>query len=43
MKKVYVAPQTEAMEILANKVLMASPQSREFILPHGTGSGSTMG
>ena len=25
MKKVYVAPQTEAIEILADKVLMASP------------------
>ena len=43
MKKVYIAPQTEAIEILADKVLMASPQSQEFILPHGTGSGSTMG
>ena len=43
MKKVYLAPQTEAMEIFADKVLMASPQGQEFILPHGTGSGSTMG
>ena len=25
MKKVYIAPQTEAMEIFANQVLMASP------------------
>ena len=25
MKKVYVAPQTEAIEVLADKVLMASP------------------
>ena len=28
MKKVYVAPQTEAIEILADKVLMASPGAK---------------
>ena len=25
MKKVYIAPQTEAIEVIANSVLMASP------------------
>ena len=31
MKKVYIAPQTEAMEIFANQVLMASPGGGKFI------------
>ena len=31
MKKSYIAPQTEAMEIFANQVLMASPGSGKFI------------
>ena len=40
MKKVYIAPQTEAMEIFANQVLMASPQGiGNFDMMYGTGSG----
>jgi hypothetical protein len=40
MKKVYIAPQTEAIEILADKVLMASPGGG-FTNPNiGMGSGS---
>ena len=31
MKKSYIAPQTEAMEIFANQVLMASPGGSKFI------------
>ena len=31
MKKVYIAPQTEAIEILADKVLMASPGGGKYI------------
>ncbi len=38
MKKVYVAPQTEAIEILADKVLMASAGTT-FIPTGGTVSG----
>jgi hypothetical protein len=33
MKKSYIAPQTEAMEVFANQVLMASPNG--FKLPYG--------
>jgi hypothetical protein len=39
MKKVYLAPQTEAIEILANQVLMASPGGATgtgFTLQYGT-------
>ena len=39
MKKVYIAPQTEAMEIFANQVLMASPGGSKFIPTGGTVSG----
>ena len=35
MKKVYVAPQTEAIEILADKVLMASPGVAGYTLQWG--------
>lgn len=41
MKKVYVAPQTEAIEILADKVLMASPGGGGYTNPNiemGTGA-----
>ena len=42
MKKSYIAPQTEAMEILANNVLMASPGG--YVDPHiGMGTGSYNG
>ena len=39
MKKVYVAPQTEAIELLADTVLMASPGGGGYTpdLPIGTG------
>jgi hypothetical protein len=44
MKKVYVAPQTEAIEILADKVLMASPGGPGFVAPHvGMGTGTFNG
>jgi len=39
MKKVYIAPQTEAMEIFANQVLMASPGGAGFINVNGTATG----
>ena len=39
MKKVYIAPHTEAMEIFANQVLMASPGRGKFIPTGGTVSG----
>ena len=39
MKKVYLAPQTEAIEILADKVLMASPGAK-FIPTGETVSGA---
>ena len=43
MKKAYVAPQTEAIEILADKVLMASP-SPGYVAPHvGMGTGAFNG
>ncbi len=41
MKKVYVAPQTEAIELLADTVLMASPGGGGYKNPNiemGTGS-----
>ena len=45
MKKVYIAPQTEAMEILANNVLMASPTGTgNFDMMYGnSGDGGGMG
>ena len=45
MKKVYIAPQTEAIEILADKVLMASPQGiGNFDMMYGSGGdGGGMG
>jgi hypothetical protein len=44
MKKVYIAPQTEAMEIFANQVLMASPGgSGNFDMMYGSGDGGGMG
>ena len=39
MKKSYIAPQTEAINVIANGVLMASSQG--FMRPYGDGS-STM-
>ena len=39
MKKAYLAPQTEAIEILADKVLMASPGAG-FILTGDPASGA---
>lgn len=45
MKKVYVAPQTEAIKLLGENAIMAgSPQGQNFILQHGTsGDGGGMG
>lgn len=45
MKKNYIAPQTEAMEILANNVLMASPTGAgNFDMMYGSGgNGGGMG
>ena len=42
MKKVYIAPQTEAMEILANNVLMASPGGK-FIPTNNNAVGGVYG
>ena len=42
MKKVYVAPQTEAIEVFADKVLMASPGGGLTPI-YGTGSGEGAG
>lgn len=36
MKKVYLAPQTEAIELLADTVLMASPGGTTYNLLYGT-------
>lgn len=36
MKKVYLAPQTEAIEVLVDQVLMASPTGASFIIQYGT-------
>ena len=45
MKKNYIAPQTEAMKVFANQVLMASPQSvGNFDMMYGSGgNGGGMG
>ena len=44
MKKVYVAPQTEAIELLADTVLMASPGGGGYKNPNiGMGTGSFNG
>ena len=43
MKKVYIAPQTEAMEIFANQVLMASPGGGYKNPNLGMGSGTYNG
>ena len=44
MKKVYIAPQTEAMEIFANQVLMASPTGTgNFDMMYGSGDSGGMG
>ena len=45
MKKIYIAPQTEAIEILANTVLMASPTGTgNFDMMYGSGgNGGGMG
>ena len=42
MKKVYIAPQTEAMEVFANQVLMASPGGK-FIQVNNTSVGGEYG
>lgn len=42
MKKVYVAPQTEAIKLLADGILMASAPVM-FTPIHGTGTGSGSG
>ena len=42
MKKSYIAPQTEAMEILANNVLMASPGGK-FIPTNNNAVGGVYG
>ena len=42
MKKNYIAPQTEAIQVIANTVLMASPDGG-FTPIHGTGTGSGSG
>ena len=42
MKKNYIAPQTEAMEIFANQVLMASPGGK-FISTSDTSVGGVYG
>jgi hypothetical protein len=40
MKKNYIAPQTEAMELIASTILMASPGGTgNFKMMYGTGSG----
>jgi hypothetical protein len=45
MKKVYIAPQTEAIEVIANTVLMASPGGTgNFSMMYGnSGDGGGMG
>ena len=44
MKKVYLAPQTEAIELLADTVLMVSPGgTSNFDMMYGTGDGGGMG
>jgi hypothetical protein len=43
MKKVYVAPQTEAVELMASTVLMASPgATTTFDFMYGSGNGGGM-
>ena len=44
MKKVYIAPQTEAIQVIANTVLMASPGgSGNFDMMYGSGDSGGMG
>jgi len=45
MKKVYITPQTEAIQVIANTVLMASPGgSGNFDMMYGSGGdGGGMG
>ena len=43
MKKAYLAPRTEAMELIASTVLMASPGGNTtFDLMYGSGDGGGM-
>ena len=43
MKKAYLAPRTEAMELIASTVLMASPGGNTtFDLMYGQGNGGGM-
>jgi hypothetical protein len=43
MKKSYIAPQTEAIEVIANTVLMASPGGPgSFDMMYGSGDGGGM-
>ena len=41
MKKAYIAPQTEAMELMASTVLMASPGAK--FIPTGDAVGNVYG
>jgi len=43
MKKVYIAPQTEAIQLLSeNAIMMTSPGSGGFVIPGGSGNGDNM-
>jgi hypothetical protein len=43
MKKVYIAPQTEAIQLLAeNAIMMASPGATNFNMMYGNGDGGDM-
>ena len=43
MKKVYIAPQTEAIQLLSeNAIMMASPTGGTFDMMYGNGSGGGM-
>ena len=44
MKKVYLAPRTEAIELLADTVLMVSPGGTDnFDMMYGSGDGGGIG
>ena len=43
MKKVYIAPQTEAIQLLAeNTIMAASPGATNFSMMYGQGDGDGM-
>jgi hypothetical protein len=42
MKKIYIAPQTEAIQLLSENAIMMTSPGGGFIIPGGSGDGSSM-